>query len=406
VAESESVGQGESSRSESESGVVKTVVPALRSAAAADGGPRELPVGYLTRELADAEALLSYASEIGIDIEADTRDAILRARAAQDASLSPEIAAGLLSALAHVALQVRPVTARSLRACADPRQARNVVRAYTWVAVVLCAILLPFSVATFVSSAISDSIRKDVEMANALALTLAERERSVRSAVQSAADNGGNAATPNISANDMLKELQQFAVAIRALNSHARELSLFAPSSTAMTPPGRVARERQLDADEKSNKFELPVPLSDLRAQADEALVKIKLYQSVRYRAVSAQETAAIWSGAIGTCILPVLYAALGACAYLLRSFEEQIRNRTFTADGHRARFLIAGIGGLVIGLFTNLSVTEGGSLSPLALAFLVGYAVDVFFSFLEGLLRTFGRTGASPTPVPAGKKG
>jgi hypothetical protein len=197
----------------------------------------------------------------------------------------------------------------------------------------------------------------------------------------------------------MLKELQQFAIAIRALNSHARELSLFAPP-TAMTPPGKVARDQQLDADEKGTTFELPVPLADLRAQGVEAIAKIKLYQSVRYRAVSAQETAAIWSGAVATCILPVLYAALGACAYLLRLFEEQIKNRTFIADGHRARFLIAGIGGLVIGLFTNVNVAQGTSLSPLALAFLVGYAVDVFFSFLEGLLRAFGRAPATGTPA------
>ncbi len=404
MAESESVSQGEATRADSASGVLKAALPSLRAASTAGGSPRELPVGYLARELTDAEALLSYASEIGIDIEANTRDAILRARAAQGSAPSPEIAAQLLSALAHVALQVRPVTAQSLRACADPRQARIVVRAYTWVAVGLCSLLLPFSVITFVSSAISDSIRKDTETANALALTLAERERTIRGAVSSAAQNGASVPAPSVSANDMLKELQQFAIAIRALNSHARELSLFAPS-TAMTPPGKVVRDRQLDADEKNNKFELPVPLADLQAQADEAVVKIKLYQSVRYRAVSAQETAAIWSGAVATCILPVLYAALGACAYLLRLFEEQIRNRTFIADGHRARFLIAGIGGLVIGLFTNFNVTQGGSLSPLALAFLVGYAVDVFFSFLEGLLRTFGRAGASAPAVPAEKK-
>jgi len=60
-----------------------------------------------------------------------------------------------------------------------------------------------------------------------------------------------------------------------------------------------------------------------------------------------------------------------------------------------------------VVGLFTNFNVTQGGSLSPLALAFLVGYAVDVFFSFLEGLLRAFGRTpGAAATPSAAEKKG
>ena len=400
MAESESVNQGEAQRAESASGVVKTALPARPA-----GGPeieaRPLPAGYLTRELADAEALLSYASEIGIEVEAETRTAILNARAAQGSTTSPEVASALLAALAHVAARVRPVTAQSLRACADPRHARNVVRAYTWVALGLCALLLPFSIITFVSSAISDSIRKDTETANALALSLAEKERAIRSAVQIAnGTNSGSAVSTGISPNDMLKELQQFTIAIRALNSHARELSLFAPSS-AMTPPGKLARDRQLDTDEKNNKFELPVPLADLQAQADEAVAKIKLYQSVRYRAVSAQETAAIWSGAVATCVLPVLYAALGACAYLLRLFEEQIRNRTFTADGHRARFLIAGIGGLVIGVFTNFNVIEGGSLSPLALAFVVGYAVDVFFSFLEGLLRTFGRTNASTTPAP-----
>ena len=404
MAESESVSQGEAARAESSSGVVKTAIPALRPASSAGGGQRDLPVDYLARELSDAEALLSYASEIGIEIEADTRDAILRARAVQSSAVSPEIATGLLAALAKLALQVRPVTAQSLRACADPRQARIVVRAYTWVAVALCSFLLPFSVVTFVSSAISDSIRKDIETANALALTLADQERAIRNAAPSTA-NGANAPGAGVSPGDMLKELQQFAIAIRALNSHARELSVFAPS-TAVTPPGKVARDQQLEADERNNKFELPVPLPDLQAEANEAIAKIKLYQSVRYRAVSAQETAAIWSGAVGTCILPVLYAVLGACAYLLRLFEDQIRNRTFTADGHRARFLIAGIGGLVIGLFTNVNVTQGGSLSPLALAFLVGYAVDVFFSFLEGLLRTFGRTNATAAPAAADKKG
>jgi len=406
VAESELVSEGEATRTESSSGVLKTVAPASRTATGAESVPRDLPSGYLGRELADAEALLNYASEIGIEISEKTRDAILRARAAHGTPVTPEIATGLLSALSDMARQVQPITAQSLRACADPKQARIVVNRYTVIAAALCAVLLPFSVATFVSSAISDSIRKDTETANALALTLAERERAIHAAVASATGDGASPSVTGISPNDMLKELQQFTIAIRALNSHARELSLFAPS-TALTPPGKVARDQQLDAAEKGNKFELPVPLADLRAQADEAVAKIKLYQSVRYRAVSAQETAAIWSGAVATCILPVLYAALGACAYLLRLFEEQIRNRTFTADGHRARFLIAGIGGLVIGLFTNFNVTEGGSLSPLALAFLVGYAVDVFFSFLEGLLRAFGRTPAPapPAPAPAGKK-
>ena len=95
-----------------------------------------------------------------------------------------------------------------------------------------------------------------------------------------------------------------------------------------------------------------------------------------------------------------MLYAVLGACAYLIRSFEEQIKTRTFTGmDKPTARFLIAGIGALVVGLFGDFGVGHGASLPPLAIAFMVGYAADVFFSFLDGLLQTFGRSRAEPAP-------
>jgi hypothetical protein len=403
VAESESVTSTENQRGESSIGIqaVKALAPA-RSRVDAAHGASELPAGYLARELDDAERLLSYASEVGIEVEPANREAVFRARLA--GVMTSQIASELLAARCELAKVVRPVSVESLRACADPRQAQIVVRNYTIVALALCAFLLPFSAATFVSSAISDSIRKDTEAANALALNLVDEVRSISSAPTGPTQAE---ATPpaNISPKDMLRELQQFAVAIRTLNAHAKQLSLFAPYFVA--PAARAARDHYLDGEEskvKDNPFELTVPLLDLQSEAREAVAKVKLYQNVRYRAVSAQETAAIWSGAVATCVLPILYAVLGACAYLLRLYEEQNRTRTFVSDGHRARFLIAGIGGLVIGLFNNFNVTQGGSLSPFALAFLVGYAADVFFSFLEGLLRTFGRTGVTATPAPSDK--
>ena len=55
-------------------------------------------------------------------------------------------------------------------------------------------------------------------------------------------------------------------------------------------------------------------------------------------------------------------------------------------------RFLIAGIGGAVVGFFTRFTAGPDTSISPLAIAFLVGYAVEVFFSFLDGLVQKFGK--------------
>jgi len=73
-----------------------------------------------------------------------------------------------------------------------------------------------------------------------------------------------------------------------------------------------------------------------------------------------------------------------------------RIKNRSYIPGArHVAHFLVAGIGGLVVGLFNN--ATQGISMPPFALAFLVGYAVDVFFTFLEGLLQMFKRNPGNP---------
>ena len=143
--------------------------------------------------------------------------------------------------------------------------------------------------------------------------------------------------------------------------------------------------------------LQLPVGLPNMPEALD---TLTNTYQDVRSFGQNVLDLASVSYGAITTCLLPVLYALLGTCAYLLRCFEEEVRNKTFmpSSRANWARFLIAGIGGAVVGLFGNFNITQGASISPLAIAFLVGYAVDVFFSFLEGLLQAFSkrRNGAS----------
>lgn len=138
----------------------------------------------------------------------------------------------------------------------------------------------------------------------------------------------------------------------------------------------------------------MPVPVADV---SETTVAAIRRYQRVRTFAQRIQEDVSTGLGAATTCFLPVLYAVLGACAYLIRRFEKQIQTRTFTgAEKPMARFLIAGIGGLVVGLFGNFGADHGTTLSPLAIAFLVGYGADVFFVFLDGMLLGFGRSRAS----------
>jgi hypothetical protein len=74
--------------------------------------------------------------------------------------------------------------------------------------------------------------------------------------------------------------------------------------------------------------------------------------------------------------------------------------NQTFAQATQRTRsrwrLIVAFIAGTVVGLFNNF--TQGVSASPLAIGFLVGYSVEVFFSFLDAFVHTFQRV-RNPSP-------
>ena len=345
----------------------------------------ELP-GYFLEALADAERLLKYAAETGVEIDDATRDHVLQARAAHVSEWTEETAANLLTALTKLAAQLRPVTAASLKACSD--ETRPTVRTYWVVALCIAAVTVPFSLASFVSSAISSAIRTDIATANDLAVKL-----------RTQLGPPGATPQPTVPAEPdavVIGELQQFASCIRAIDARARQLNVLLfhaerdPFVSIRSDPAAVHK-----------KFQLPTGLPNFAVAADERTV---VFQDVRYFAQSLLDDVSFFYGAITACVLPALYALLGTCAYLLRTFEQQMSTRTFIPSAaNSGRFLIAAIGGGVVGLFNNFTITQGASVPPLAIAFLVGYAVDVFFAFLEGLLQVFTRnTPASPTPSGA----
>jgi hypothetical protein len=350
-------------------------------------GPLFRAADHFKPELEDAENLIKYAAEAGIDIGDEIRGKVLAARLAAPHGWSEAQSSELLGALTKLAALLRPVSGLSLRKCVDKKEAQTLNR-YRWIAIVLAVVIVPFSTAAYVASATCEAIRKDIEAANALALTLV-REFSLTSKPPAA-----SADSPSAPPGDAaIKDLQLFAATNRALYGRAKTMDGFALAHTSLDP-----RPSDMTDDAFNRRFELQPEAPNLRQQAIE---KLALYQTVRHYAQTVQEAALTTFGAATTCILPILYALLGACAWLLRSFEAQIKARTFTGtEKTTARFMIALIGGLVIGLFGNLG---GGhsTLPPLAIAFLVGYGADVFFYFLEGLLQTITRSRAEATPPP-----
>ena len=350
------------------------------------------PPAYFGAALEDAERLLKYASEVGIPIDDDSRNNILRARTASSTGWDEVTAANMLAALGTLAAKLKPVTAASLKACSG----RPTVRKYWIVSICLAAIIVPFSVASFVTSAISNTIKTDIVAANDLAVKLRAQLGPAPPAERTDATSLGTA----ISDAPVITELQQFASDIREIDAGARQLRVLLLGA-GIDPFSKIRKDPKVIHDT----FQLPEGLKDFAWAAGQ---RTTVYQDVRYFGQSLVDDVGVFYGAITTCILPVLYALLGTCAYLLRRFEQQISLRTYTPSVADApQFLIAGIGGAVVGLFNNFAIGQAISIPPLAIAFLVGYAVDVFFAFLEGTIQKFTRSNpaSSAPPVTDGGK-
>jgi hypothetical protein len=351
------------------------------------------PPSYFAEALEDAERLLKYAAESGTEVDEATRDHVLEARLASSNGWTEETAANLISALTTLASLVRPVTAASLKACCD--QTVPTVRTYLKVAICLAIVIVPFSVMSFLASAISTTIRTDITTANEFAVKLQEQLGYPEQAMPQERHELPPCAPfppaspaepkPDVNKNEVITELQDYASTIRSIDARSRQLKWLVPNKEP--DPCNAIRN---DPKRLHQVFQLPAGLPNLAQAAED---RTTLYQDIRYFAQAMLDDESFFYGAITTCILPVLYALLGTCAYLLRNFEQQMSNRTFIpSEVNSARFLIAAIGGAVVGLFNNFTITQSASIPPLALAFLVGYAVDVFFAFLEGLLQMFTR--------------
>ncbi|MCP4668752.1 MAG: hypothetical protein GY849_20625 [Deltaproteobacteria bacterium] len=91
---------------------------------------------------------------------------------------------------------------------------------------------------------------------------------------------------------------------------------------------------------------------------------------------------------ALNIYLLPLLYGLLGAVTFVLRSLSIEIKQLTFTYDSdirYRLRLSLGALAGMAVGWFLKPEELESlGSISPMALAFLMGYNVEVLFSIMD----------------------
>lgn len=99
----------------------------------------------------------------------------------------------------------------------------------------------------------------------------------------------------------------------------------------------------------------------------------------------------------VQTYVLPPLYGWVGAVAYVLRRLISEINARTYQENSNTSynlRVYLGVLAGLAIGWFLAPDEKTNGNvlhvLSPLALAFLAGYSVELLFSAMDKLLEAF----------------
>src|SRR5271169_436394 len=166
---------------------------------------------YFKEALEDAERLLKYAAELGIEVDPETRSAVLHARAVSPEGWTEDVAAKLLMALTCLASRVKPVTAASLKAYQS--ETRPTMHTYLMWAIILSAVIIPASIITFVTSNISEAIRSDIVKANTLAV---KRSTELTPSAQT-----------GIGLTDKIADLQEYAATIRLIFARANRLNRY-----------------------------------------------------------------------------------------------------------------------------------------------------------------------------------
>ncbi len=93
--------------------------------------------------------------------------------------------------------------------------------------------------------------------------------------------------------------------------------------------------------------------------------------------------------------LLPVFAALLGVTVYILRTASADMQALSFRAYNsgiYSNRLALGVVGGIAISWF-SVTDTTGivGSITPAALAFLVGYSVEVLYNILDSLVKALG---------------
>jgi hypothetical protein len=289
-----------------------------------------------------------------------------RSDVAAGTAVSSEEEGEFLAAYAHLAALVRPVTAATLRATS-----RNRVRRWPWRLVWRQSISEAQSVAYRFGS---------FALLLLVAIGMGEWTRTFIDAI--VVTQGEHAKVwDELHASKITQK--RLAEEIASLESEG--------SRTASSQAIRTRLIRQRD--------DLDVRVQGLDQREDDLAHRIAASYSTLGRLVpfakwnELRNVIVPVGNIIGGYVLPVLYGALGTCAFILRATYAQMVERSF--DGRRTgEFVVRIFLGTLSGITLQwIIVRDGpaipGGITPAVLAFLGGYSVELLFTAMDRVLAT-----------------
>ena len=224
--------------------------------------------------LTKAELLLTYAADNGIEVGEPERRAIYNFRLTEKKNQNADIVDALYLAYMKLSKAVTPRTAESITETSLERN--RGVQKYRKIAVSLSLFVIPFSVLSFVSSAISTKIGQEIDDGNSLILQLRD-------------GLGPNFAQnkEKLNNSDIIMKTQQLSTTMRAIHETGNEIGFTLFGLMPPTPPSPTV---------------IPAGLPNV---AETITKMIPEFQDLRQYGQTGRDLVAVIYGALSTCILP-----------------------------------------------------------------------------------------------------
>ncbi|MBC8752205.1 hypothetical protein [Paraburkholderia podalyriae] len=409
------------------------------------------PTAKVADDLKRCSEVVSHAGLNGKKLAQSDVDALAAARQAQrDFTWSPTVEVPFYDAMSRITEAVAPVVGETVGDEAR-KGARKAIRNYSFSAAALTLLVLALSCLLFAIKEISDDIKVGIQSNDPIALMMHNQLQAYDAAIKKANENPTHDALAQVQNSpeaDAIKEtLQKFATNNRQLYSDIQrtgtisKLFFSVPNAVGEWLYRRLGKDWgdgwgmvraqyanpkncrnaaiggsapsanwECSTDSMRAALEIDIPLFNIGLSPDKKTVipedtvnqgfqKIAVYQQIRATAKYAQDNILTLVGMTTGFVLPILYAWLGANAAILRKLRDDTAACLFHPEyskvANRSHVITAVIVGISIGLFSDI-VQEGKTLSPLAIAFIAGYASDRFFQFLDRLVATLFPSDAS----------